>query len=316
MAAVLRSSRTFRRYPRARILSGTPWMFLPAGARVRGSNIVPRAAFQDWHWLWEQWEWTAWIKWQVDLLHQLGGNTVRLMGTYKAIYDATLTEATYLDRWDQLATYVADLGMYLYPCCGGDFLGAYGYTPSTAFVADQAAGVAERLRDYPNIIGIDIVQERQAWAATNGPSVYAAVREVIDVPLTFSISTTSQADFANTTWRNEINKWVDFFDYHINGHTPDATEFVDDYWLNKPLLIGEFGSPLSAGTAAQTAKYDAISSNVAATTTVGGIDVKCGGCLSWAITDQDTVSTNQWGMFDATGAARTHLTGAFAALPT
>lgn len=319
MSYVSVSSEPYRAWPRVRQQTNDPWFLLPGGARVRGSNIVPQAAHQDWHWLWRDWAWTDWIKWQIDLLAGLtGANTVRVMGTYKAIYDATLTEADYLDRWDQLATYVADLGMYLYPCTGGDFAGAYGYTPTSSFVAEQAAQVAERLRDYPNIIGIDLVQERQSWAKTEGEMVRSAVLQEIDVPLTFSIASTSQADFANTTWRSEIANVVDFFDYHINGHTPDSTEFTDDYWTAqpRPLLIGEFGAPLSLGSVAQAARYSAVSTNAGSTATRSdGTAVKCAGCLSWAITDQDTINTNQWGMFDATGAERTYLTDVFEALP-
>lgn len=321
MAVVLRSSRRFRPFTRRRITTDNPYLLLPGGARVRGSNICPQPlpGIGDWHNLWEDWPWTSWIKFQVDLLQSVGGNTVRLMGTYKGVYDATINIATVLDRWDQLAEYTASIGMYLYPCVGGDFAGAYGYTPSNAFVADEAAAVAERLREYDHIIGIDIVQERStSWAATNGEAAYSAVKAETDVPLTYSHVVTNSTDLAATTWRSQLDRMVDFFDIHINSYDLGATDLANQYWAlggTKPTLIGEFGRPMSDGSSARAGVYTATKAGVNATASIATGTVYLAGALSWAISDQDTVSSNQWGMFDAAGVARTNVTSIFSTFP-
>lgn len=317
MSYALRSSRLTRPFPRVRMQTGNPFFLLPGGQRVRGSNVCPEPDAGDWHFLWEEWPWESWIKFQIDLLQSIGGNTVRMFGTYKAIYDDTLDEATYHSQWREVADYVADEGLYLYPCIGGDFGGGYGYTPPTSFVVDQAGQVAELLRDYPNIIGIDMVQERRSWAVTDGLAVRQAVRGEIDVPLTFSYAVADNTELANQTWRNEISALVDFFDLHMNNYTLGATDLANSYWAQegKPLLIGEFGRAVSAGTTVRAAQYTAIKNGVNASATRLGSTVRVAGALSWSISDQDTVNTNKWGMFDAAGVARTEVTDVFQTFP-
>ena len=72
----------------------------------------------------------------------------------------------------------------------------------------------------------------------------------------------------------------------------------------KPILIGEHGVNLAAGSG----RASALSAQYALYTGTNVI----GGNV-WAMTDQDTVSSNQWGLYDVSNTARSDIVAVYQA---
>lgn len=302
---------------------GTPVCNLVPGVILRGSNIVPKAAHvasgAAYRALFAEWDWAGWLKPQIDALHSIGGNVVRLIGDLQGVNDGTFTQSTYDSRWAQLASYCADLGMYLYPAGGGvSQVASAGLT--AAQIGASVAALASGLNSHINVVGIDVLQEsvRQQAAgsyALSFPSeITTPIRAASSLPLTFSNATdTGGGRFAFPLWRQILRPYVDFWDVHVYFH-PAPTLFLDAFWgqgEEKPIIIGEYGAAASEGSDAQIRRYDAVTAAVA--TRPRGLHVA--GALTWAIFDQGA-DANAFGMFETNGSSRTHLTSRFQQLPT
>ncbi|MET0996752.1 MAG: hypothetical protein ABWY20_23010, partial [Mycobacterium sp.] len=140
------------------------------GRKVKGGNIVPKPG-AGWGQLWAEWDWTNWIKPQVDRAVALGLNTVRLIGGPRAVFMSPtgfsqITQAQYDARWAQLATYCLTRGLALYPalCEKWDFYDLapgsenYQHAGLTASIKTTAASLSR----FPNVIGFDVFQEGDA----------------------------------------------------------------------------------------------------------------------------------------------------------
>ena len=291
---------------------------LPAGEQVHGVNLtIEPGTTGSWGNLWKTWRWDEWIKPQVDAAASIGANTVRIIGTYDAIHDGTLTQATYHTRQQQLAAYVNSLGMAYYPCAGGHISDVIDRAPfyTNDFIIGQATDLLAAL-DGHDIIGLDVVQENRAWAAQTerGGAVMQAIREAHPgVPLTYSWhspSTDSTAYRADQV--HALDRYVDFHDIHVYDDV--AADYLDFHWdeTDKPLLIGEFGQNLAAGQPAQESRYSSVKGLLDHSAPGGQ---RLAGSLAWAITDQQSVDAGKWGLFDASFVERTYLTGVFATFP-
>jgi hypothetical protein len=125
-----------------------------------------------------------------------------------------------------------------------------------------------------------------------------AVRTVANVPLTMSRSLGDGFGFNDTIsmWYTVFNTTggADFVDLHIylDNVLPGDPDF-QILKAGKPFLIGEFGASQNLSGGTQTARYSALSA----------IHNRRGiiGSFVWALADQDTVSSNQWGVWDNTG---------------
>lgn len=304
-------------------IAPAPVCNLVPGVMLRGANIAPKAAHvasgAAYRTLFAEWDWAGWIKPQVDALHSVGGNCVRLIGDLQGVNDGTFSQATYDSRWDQLATYLAGLGMYLYPAGGGvSQVAAAGLTP--AQIGSSVAAMAAAIDAHANVIGIDVLQEsvRQqvsgSYALSYPSEITTPIRAVSSLPLTFSSATdTGGGRFTFPLWKQVLRPYVDFWDVHVYFHAAPNL-FYEAFWGQgdvKPILIGEYGAPASDGTATQDRRFDAVAAVV--NNRMYGLHVA--GVFQWAIFDQGT-STDAWGMFDTDGTPRSHLTSRFQQLPT
>lgn len=300
----------------------SPARFLVPGVILKGGNIAPKpshvASAAPYRTLFAEWDWAGWIKPQVDAVHAAGGNAIRLIGDLQGVNDGTFTQAYYDSRWDQLATYLAGLGMYLYPAAGGvSQVAAGGLTP--AQIGSTVAAMAGAIDAHANVIGIDVLQEsvRQqiagSYALSYPAEITGPVRAVTSLPLTFSnAAALGGSRFAFPLWRQVLRPYVDFWDVHIYSH-PGPSMLLDAFWgqgETKPIIIGEYGSAAVDGATVQDRRYDAVAA-LAANRVYG---LHPAGVFQWAIFDQGA-STDAWGMFDTDGTPRAHLVSRFQQLP-
>ena len=97
------------------------------------------------------------------------GNAVRFWGNTLVMADGSLTLTQYLARWRQALDYIHSLGLYVYPCAGDlGHWGSYTWVQSTQTYAE----LAQLLASYPNVIGVDIVNEARSLNHDPGPFSY------------------------------------------------------------------------------------------------------------------------------------------------
>lgn len=293
---------------------------MPGGAKIRGMNIAPPpAAFVDipvgvsvWSRLWgDCWDLDDWIIPNLDRIASHGCNVVRAMGSLVGILNDDYDRATYLSRWDDFNAAAANRGLYIYPCAQPGTHSSEAELASAEMLAEMLA-FTEHVHEYRTCIGIDVVQELHAWASSApATTLMNSLREVTDLPLTYSFRGTDSVLPTNVAKRDDVRDKVDFFDLHwYYSPAADGTDMETYYWADgetKPVLIGEFGDPLSAGSAAQNLRYRRIRTTINATGASSGR--RTAGGIQWVTTDwQNTDPTDQWGAYDIAGVERTYLT--------
>jgi Cellulase (glycosyl hydrolase family 5) len=289
---------------------------LPGRQLVRGANLMLKPAHTSFADLFAEWDWTGWVRWQIDLAASAGANCVRLIGDVAAVHAGTFPAATYRARWAQLIDYATSVGLATYVCGGGaSQFGAMTTTDITAVITELAREIDGR----PDVLAFDVLNEahwspppgsvttvEQTWAGQHGATVIDAVRAVCDRPLTLSVSAMSARILGDQAARDVIAGHVDFFDYHLYYDVQPAD--VDRYWAveTKPLLFGEFGAPATDGQAAQLARYQAARAAVSTISDGGGHPA---GALVWSIAD------DAFGMWTSAGVPRRYLLEEFSRLP-
>ena len=135
---------------------------IPPGVKFRGVNLAGNFAQTTaadgndiWASLWGAWDWSGLIAPQLDDIAKIG-NTVRIIGNTLVMALGSITLTQYLARWKQLLDHAQSLGLLVYPC-GGDLghWGIYTWAQSTQTYTQ----LAQLLKSYPNVIGVDIVNE-------------------------------------------------------------------------------------------------------------------------------------------------------------
>jgi hypothetical protein len=291
---------------------------LPLNTKLRGGNITVKPSGGSWGGLWSEWDWNNWIKPQVDRAIALGLNAIRIIGAPEVVMNpaaipAQISQATYDSHWKQLADYTAQNNMWLYPSIATEWA-FHGYTgapnnfqdaTATACITTTAAALATQ----SNVIGFDIFQEGSGQSSglvlADVLAMYAAIRAVAPgIPLTTSNSSggfgSAPAFWTDTSsLQYQIHTSAggsDFVDLHVylDGVLPTDIDFLFNA-LGKPFLFGEFGDGQDQTTGAQTARYVAMA----------GMHNRAGilGSFLWALADQGTATTSQYGVWDNTGFA-------------
>ncbi|MGZ4530819.1 MAG: hypothetical protein ACXVXP_00535 [Mycobacteriaceae bacterium] len=289
---------------------------------------------------WTAWPWTTQIKPQIDQAKSLGVNTIRFFGTQMArltqysSYGSRLGDQTYFNRWDQLLSYVRAQGMYIYPCIGGsdwgwaDFASFYNWSPPDTTAGYQAvyAEMAQHLRLFQAyldiVIGVDLNNEAAGWAVGNGSqgrrgtALYSNLKSAAGpIPLTISSSMNAipnpSGQNANGQWIANFTNTLDFVDIHLYcDPTPAQIDAVLSYY-NLPTLMGEFGQNVAAGASARQSRYN----NILACATNVTSGRQAAGSMVWSMWDQDTVSSNQWGLADRSGNLHSDVQSVFQSFP-
>lgn len=232
---------------------------------IKGASIHPKSSYSSdpasvWTALWNEWDWTNWIKKSIDLSKGQGVNTFRIIGGIGGIFEGRYTRTAYLARLQQLVEYLQQQGMYMY-ACGGDI--RHLERADGSFVKAELVTQANLLKNYDNVIGFDLMNElgatfnivgqRQAlgWAKEWASAVKATAP---NIPLTYSQVSTRLSDY--DTYR-EMDRYCDFHDVHLY---PTPTAQMGNHTIapllamtDKQILIGEFGANRGSMTAPQMA---------------------------------------------------------------
>lgn len=294
-----------------------------AAPKIKGGNIVPKPLAGP-PGLWAEWDWTNWIKPQVDRAMALGLNAIRIIGAPQVVLARinpdlpAIPLATYIARWEQLATYCQENGLRLYPSLTEKWaymytqFGGLGGVPPWNFrdpaVTSVITASAAALAKYPNVIGFDIFQEgggshSDGLTVDDVLALYAAIRRVApNVPLTTSDSSGSYPT-AEAFWQDteslSYQLWVhpdgaDFVDVHIYLEGVDPTQIDSLIQRTKlPVLIGEYGGGQDIPAHARIARYES------AQRLHNRVDIL--GSFVWALADQGTTDDKRFGVFDNTG---------------
>ena len=287
---------------------------IPSNVKIVGANIVPTpteaaGGAAAWKNLQVDWPWTTWIKPQIDYAvgNTVGCNCIRMIGDYMGVFAGTFTQSYYNANWAQLVSYCAGLGVYVY-VTGGDGNQTAGMANSDIY--GNVNSLLSALSSYRNIIGVDVIQELNGWSdgapLTRAHAVYTGVKAGgTTLPLSFSCTYPLTGGSAQS-YATSMSDAVDYWDWHVYGmsgydHTNPLGSSDVDYYVNGYAgyenIIGEFGSPQS----------DTLAQNIGFFDNVMGIVAKrpsWRGALMWAIQDQDTVTSNEWGMYNASWAPR------------
>lgn len=247
---------------------------LLAGAKIKGVNGVPRGsdasgAYQPWYTIGYQWgtshvsdPWNAWIKPQINLAHALGFNGFRFFLDASLRISTsegpTLTAPQLAANIDQMATYLASLGMWFYPCLT-DGRTINHFSLSVSPVESYLAELAAVLTQHVNIFAIDCVQEiddtnTSTIAYTNAANWIAAVKGALTKPIPVTCSLNGASSSSDLVWSRAsplISAGADFADFHV--YYDAATADIDPLVFNagsgaagttdSPVMIGEMGSP-------------------------------------------------------------------------
>lgn len=229
--------------------------------RLNGGNIVRRQTEDtDWSGFWSNWP-LGYVKDNLDRAAGLGMDTIRVIGGISAVKSGAITQSVYVDRWEELVAECASRGMHVY-ACGGDprHLSGASLAEIQAIIEAQAT----MLDGYDNVVGFDVIQERQSWVdvigiseaalLSNCTTLAAAVRAITDIPLTFSDVATDATPLGAVD--SSFDELVDFHDLHIY-YTPTSSD-ADGWPSAKPLVFGEYGSNLTGGAALREARMAAV----------------------------------------------------------
>jgi hypothetical protein len=263
---------------------------------------------------WAEWDWTGWMRPQIDYAMSLGASIIRLIGDVTVVNSGTITQGTYNARWQQLAAYCAANGIMLY-YTGCATYGTDGSDNGTsALSAATIAGIINSsiiaitsgANDYTAwIIGADLIQEANALNdVTKVGAVYGLVKPNVPAQIGCTFST---SDPTNTSWTASIIASCDYLDLHQypqvlgigNEQTPtDITNGVRTVYPTKDVFFGEGGADFTAYTSGQVTNWYA-----GLFTLANMADAHVRGCMPWAMQDQQT-STQHYGAFDASWAPR------------
>jgi hypothetical protein len=172
-------------------------------------------AGDGWSVMWEHWDADA-VAAQLDDAVAYGCNVVRTMGSVLGIHLGNYTRAAYLALWDELEAMATARGLYLYPTLNPG--GAERTPMSAAFLTAEARAWAAHVNAYRRCVAIDVIQEDHVWGASAaGQALLGELREVTDLPLTYSIigGAPGQPHTAeNQAARDLLRGKVDLLDLH------------------------------------------------------------------------------------------------------
>jgi hypothetical protein len=310
----------------AAILNAQPLSdpIVPPGVKFRGVNLAGNftqttaANGNDiWASLWGVWNWGGLIAPQLDDIAKIA-NAVRIIGNTLVMALENITLTQYLARWQQLLDHAQSLGLFVYPC-GGDLghWGNYIWAQSTQTYTE----LAQLLHSYPNVIGVDIVNEAQqmpqpvvGWTYNQPEPVADLLTELggivrsVGLPVTYSRGIANSSGWAQDYFTDHLGDFLDFHVYYL----PEATDSLQAYGqsssIYKRLIIGEFGINNTFSPEDRAAYYNAMRVMI-------DNDPRCMGALAWSAYDLGPTNDWQWGLFDPQRQLRTDIGQPFSTFP-
>ncbi|MCV7177495.1 glycoside hydrolase family 5 protein [Mycolicibacterium sphagni] len=265
------------------------------------------------------WDWESWIKPQIDDLVSLGGNAVRLWGdTAVVALNGKLSLDTYLARWKQQLDYCQSLGLYVYACGGA---AAHITLADTAPMYQEWVSL---LATYPNVIGVDLLNEPWGYADYGGGDYSATVQLVQGLAdivhgCGLPVGTGFPGTPTRPNWDTKLPPVAPFFevadviDWHC--YSTDVTaDFIaatlEEPWAQgKPMVFGETGLSKVATTDPAAADwYRTVGSLISSNNRMLG-------AFAWSVYNV-AVPSNALGLFSAPGVPITNITKPFETWPT
>ncbi len=213
---------------------------IPTGVKLRGANLVGNFnqitadnGNDIWASMWGVWDWGGLIAPQLDDIAKIA-NTVRILGNTLVVALGSITLTEYLAQWKQFLDYAQSLGLYVYPC-GGDLghWGNYTWAQSTQTYTE----LGQLLAGYPNVIGVDIVNEAYAmpeavgWTYNQPEPVADLLTELGNVvraaglPITYSRSIVDSSGWALDYFTDHLGDFLDFHVYYVPGANDSLTAY-------------------------------------------------------------------------------------------
>lgn len=305
-------------------------MNFPSSLKIFGCNIASKQSYgigtnygNAWVALWNAWDWTGWIKPQIDFaVGECGCNCIRLIGSLEGVFAGTFSQSTYNTNWKQLIDYCSGLGVYTYftggwfpqvSAASGSYAAGAGQSMTDQNIADGINNTLSSFGAARNkwIIGVDAMQEQNAWGLvgqanpdTRTISIYNKIKAGgTGLPVTFSTYDVWTNASPGRSWVTSISSAIDYLDFHFysmsgyNQNNPIAASDFN-YWRTTysslDIIAGEFGDP-------QSNTYDQTSSFCESVLTgFNQGDAKVRGALIWASTDGNNVTSDEWGLTDVT----------------
>jgi hypothetical protein len=303
---------------------GRTGLSIPPSVKIRGVNLAPQFAEVTptydndvWASMWGIWNWDGLIAPQLDDIAKIG-NTVRTLGNTLVLALGGITLSQYLARWNQFLDRAHSLGLYVYPC-GGD-LGHWGASYTREQSIQTYTEFAQLLAGYPNVIGVDIVNEAHLmW--NGGPWTYDQPQPVGELlgelgsvvrgaglPITYSRSMRDSSGWGLDYFTDHLGDFLDFHVYYDPGPTDSLQAYKQSSGVNKELIIGEFGVDETFSADDRTARYNAVR-------VMCSNDPQCMGALAWSAYDLGTTEDLGYGLFDQQRRLRTDIAESFAMFP-
>jgi hypothetical protein len=296
---------------------------IPPGVKLRGVNLVGNYAQTTgpngndiWASLWGVWNWDGLIAPQLDDIAKIA-NAVRIIGNTLVMALGRITLTQYLARWKQFLDHAQSLGLFVYPC-GGD-LGHWGnYTWAQS--AQTYTELAQLLKSYPNVIGVDIVNEAQqmpepvGWTYNQPEPVAELLTELgsivrsVGLPVTYSRGIATSSGWTQDYFTDHLGDFLDFHVYYLPGATDSLQAYGQLGGPNKKLIIGEFGVNNTDSPDDRAAYYNAMR-------VMCDNDPRCMGALAWSAYDLGPTNDLQWGLFDQQRQLRADIGQLFSTFP-
>lgn len=252
----------------------------PVGLRVRGVVLGVKLGQPTYAHYWDDGYDASFIATQIAKGIELGANCMKSVSSPGGVVAGAIAASTYYGRIADLLDRLLAAGVMVY-FTGTDNLGwDGGARPTLAQEVAQLEQLGALLNGYPNVIGVDILNEVNEWQIGRGgasgdpdatsitwvQTLSAALRGVFDGPIGFSLFCGDDSvitDASPTGWNTLLAANTDFADFHPYFSSGDITEAdVVAYRGNFPGRAVFFGevSVLEAavGSSAIPARYNAV----------------------------------------------------------
>lgn len=282
-------------------------LIVPITRKIHGFNLCPKKSDVDsgagraWESLFLNWDWDNWIKPQIDYCagNNIGLNCCRVISGIMGVHLGLYSQDYLNGRMRQLIEYCAGLGVHFY--VAGTGKSSYAQSPvSSDQLADSMGSMLRVAQAYSSVIGADLVQESNTVAVPNDAFIVSLISALrlrgVTLPLTCSTYESSLGSAGSAPWIYAMAQYFDFIDIHNYTYpiTMQAYDGLLSAFPEKDILIGEYGRDQSIAEANRIVDLR----QVLDLANSGNPRIRGG--LIWAATDQDTVNTNQWGLYPTT----------------
>lgn len=289
------------------------------GVKFRGMTVVPSVAQNGNGYVYIGSQFSlAYVKTQVNAAISVGCNLIRL-GTddFLELSNATITLPAWLANVNAVLAYCLAQGVYVY--VGGLIANTDFQYGTTAQQQAWIQGVCALAHSYPNVVGVDAINEVQDLYNTTAPTATQTaqvnemarwIRAVTDLPLAFSMLLGGDGGMSSPgaiAWIQLLAGVSDYFNLHpyYSGVGQELTAasvvaYLQPYSGQMPVILGEVGHTQSdhSDNLLLGSRLTALRSIIT--------QPWCAGAIAFASNDYNT--TEQWGFFDASWGERTYVT--------